>query len=174
MLLIIDNTKRKLRNELHRKYMKMGIPCALSDMEHAPEYMPCAMIQVTEQYLYEDAVFLASMYGGIEVFVEEGFMPFALGIVSVPHIEPVATGVRFCSKRIYLTRTEKLIVHMLLMYDRGRVTPELAAAYCMSSPSVSGIRAHICNINAKAKRATGIELIDCRRYEGYCLHSFDK
>lgn len=173
MILIIDNTQRKLRNELRRKYMKSGIPCVVSDLEHAVEYMPCALIQVTEQYLRNDAMFLASIYGDIHVRVAEDFIPAAIGIVSTLHLQVTETGVRYCSKRLYLTKTEKLIVNMLLIYDKGRVTPKNAAAYCMVKPNISSIRVHVCNINSKAKRATGIELIDCRRFEGYKLHEFE-
>lgn len=173
MILIIDNTQRKLRNELRRKYMKSGIPCVVSDLEHAVEYMPCALIQVTEKYLRDDAKLLASMYGNIPVRVDDGVISGALGIVSTSHLESTETGVRFCSKRLHLTKTEKLIVNMLLMYDKGRITSEYIAVYCMVKPNVSSVRAHICNINSKAKRATGIELIDCRRFKGYRLHEFE-
>lgn len=171
MLLIIDNTKRKLREKLRAAYLKNGIPCALTDMKHAADFLPCAMIQVTERYLYDDAVFLASMYGKIPVTVSENVE--AVGIVSVPHIRMFPRGVCYCSKNLYLTKTERLIVNMLLLYDADRVPIPLAALYCMKVPKPASLCVHVCNINAKAKRATGIDLIDCRRYSGYCLHKFE-
>ena len=171
MILIIDNTRRRLREELRHEYLKRMIPCVLSDLDHCAEYMPCSAVQVTEKYLLKDAAFVADMHGVTDVYCSENVLEFA-----VPHREHMllsSNGVVYCSKSIYLTKTERLIVRLLLFAVKGSVMPETVRAYCMSgSAKLSSVCAHISNINKKAVSATGIPLIDCRRFEGYRLHEF--
>lgn len=169
MILIIDNSQRKLRNELRNAYLSHKIPCALSDLDHAADYMPCTVIQVTEKYLYDDAKFLASMYNNIPVLVEDSVMDIT--VPENPHLKCFIGGVTFCSRKIFLTKTEELIVHMLMMTDIWVSSSEIAN-YCMKVPRKSSVAVHICNINAKAQKSTGFELIDCRRFSGYRLKRF--
>ncbi len=82
-------------------------------------------------------------------------------------------GIRFDSRRVFfraqelhLTNTEYRIVRFLLSGGGTYFTGEEIAAACLAS-GVGGVAVHICSINAKAKYAHGVPLIETRRFRGY-------
>lgn len=82
-------------------------------------------------------------------------------------------GVRFDGRRVFfraaelhLTKNEYMIVRLLFHGNGAYFTADEIAAACLAN-GVGGIAVHICNINAKAKRAHGVPLIETKRYKGY-------
>ena len=72
------------------------------------------------------------------------------------------------SKHVYFTKTEKLIITMLLL-SSGWKNAECIAAYCKRKGrnARDSIGVHICNINKKTRAALGRDIIECKRYMGY-------
>lgn len=82
-------------------------------------------------------------------------------------------GIRFDGRRVFfrasemhLTKNEYMIVRLLFHGNGAYFSAEEIAAACLSD-AVGGVAVHICNINAKAKYAHGVALIETKRYKGY-------
>lgn len=82
-------------------------------------------------------------------------------------------GIRFDGRRVFfraaemhLTKNEYLIVRLLFHGDGAYFTSDEIAAACLAD-GTGGVAVHICNINAKARRAHGVPLIGTKRYKGY-------
>lgn len=82
-------------------------------------------------------------------------------------------GIRFDGRRVFfraselhLTKNEYMIVRLLFHGAGAYFSAEEIAAACLAD-GVGGVAVHICNINAKAKRAHGVPLIETKRYKGY-------
>lgn len=82
-------------------------------------------------------------------------------------------GIRFDGRRVFfraaelhLTKNEYMIVRLLFHGCGAYFTADEIAAACLAD-AVGGVSVHICNINAKAKQAHGVPLIETKRYKGY-------
>ena len=180
MPLIIDNTQRKFRRELRDELLKMNIPCAVSDTEHCQELLPAFTVFVTEDYIVPDVKYIADMYSSAAVVkVDPEDIPKAAIKRQYSGISAAARRIAqrrirfdgkelvFCGKTIALTRAQRLLVSVLVLAD-GWTDAARLAAYCMRrTDDTNSVCVHICNINTKAKNATGQPLILCRRYSGY-------
>lgn len=182
MILIVDNTQRKFRKNIRGDMHRKGIPCVLTDSLRCAEYMPTRAVFVTEDYLLKDAQYIAGIYSvpyvrtvypeDVEQTAEAVFCD---GIsneatrLARRRIRFDGRTLYFCGKPIALTKSEKLIVSLLTLCEDW-TDSEIIAAYCMKNPDDrNSVAVHICNINSKARRATGQGLILCRRYSGYSI-----
>ncbi|MDD6094483.1 MAG: hypothetical protein PUC29_01935 [Clostridia bacterium] len=160
-----------------------GIPCIVSDTEHFDKYLPCELIIVTEKYLMKDVEYLASMYGRHKIFYLREYAPMTEEITALVYeyfhgftnlrksrVTVSDGSIVFCGKTVLLTKTERRILNMFLFSDK-RYTAESIAAYCLNKASPETAISHIHKINRKASVLTGINLIECKRYEGYKLVS---
>ncbi len=183
MFLIVDNTHRKIREEIKRKLNGVGVPCVIADVNHCDLYMPCALVIVTERYLLEDVKYISMLNGKSPVFLwdESDIIEFSaalykelydIDIFSSKQGRLVCKGneILFCGKKLRLTKTEKRII-FFLNYSNGWHDREKLAAYCLKEgkKDKDAIPVHICNINAKAKRLTTNRLIKYKRYIGYSI-----
>ena len=182
MILIVDNTQRKFRKNIRGDMHRKGIPCVLTDSLRCAEYMPTRAVFVTEDYLLKDAQYIAGIYSVPyvrTVYPEDvgqtAEAVFCDGIsneatrLAHRRIRYDGQTLYFCGKPISLTRTEKLVVSLLTLCE-GWTDSEIIAAYCMKNPDDrNSVAVHICNINSKARRATGQGLILCRRFSGYSI-----
>lgn len=182
MILIVDNTQRKFRKNIRGDMHRKGIPCVLTDSERSAEYMPTRAVFVTEDYLLKDAKYIAGIYSvpnvrtvypedienNAEAVFRDGISNEAPRLAR-RRIRFDGQTLCFCGKPIALTKTEKLIVSLLTLCEDW-TDSEIIAAYCMKNPDDrNSVAVHICNINSKARRATGQGLILCRRYSGYSI-----
>lgn len=182
MILIVDNTQRKFRKNIRGDMHRKGIPCVLTDSLRCAEYMPTRAVFVTEDYLLKDAQYIAGIYSVPyvrTVYPEDvgqtAEAVFCDGIsneatrLAHRRIRYDSQTLYFCGKPIALTKSEKLIVSLLTLCE-GWTDSEIIAAYCMKNPDDrNSVAVHICNINSKARRATGQGLILCRRFSGYSI-----
>lgn len=183
MFIIVDNTHRKVRKEIATEFNKSKLPYILTDLDHADEYMPCALIIVTEKYLYEDMKYISDLNGKTPVVVwdESNIVEFAKKAYYEIYGRTIfdfnknrvyydGDNVRFCSKRMWLTPTEKKIV-CFLMYCDGWHYKEQIAAFCVrkGKKGVNSVPVHICNINQQSRRMTNTNLIYFKRYQGYMI-----
>ncbi len=182
MILIVDNTQRKFRKNIRGDMHRKGIPCVLTDSLRCAEYMPTRAVFVTEDYLLKDAQYIAGIYSvpyvrtvypedveqTAEAVFRDGISNEAPRLAH-RRIRYDGQTLYFCGKPIALTRTEKLVVSLLTLCE-GWTDSEIIAAYCMRNPDdLNSVAVHICNTNAKARRATGQGLILCRRFSGYSI-----
>lgn len=182
MILIVDNTQRKFRKNIRGDMHRKGIPCVLTDSERSAEYMPTRAVFVTEDYLLKDAQYIAGIYSvpnvrtvypedienNAEAVFRDGISNEAPRLAR-RRIRFDGQTLYFCGKLIALTKSEKLIVSLLTLCEDW-TDSEIIAAYCMKNPDDrNSVAVHICNINSKARRATGQGLILCRRYSGYSI-----
>lgn len=182
MILIVDNTQRKFRKNIRGDMHRKGIPCVLTDSERSAEYMPTRAVFVTEDYLLKDAQYIAGIYSvpnvrtvypedienNAEAVFRDGISNEAPRLAR-RRIRFDGQTLCFCGKLIALTKSEKLIVSLLTLCEDW-TDSEIIAAYCMKNPDDrNSVAVHICNINSKARRATGQGLILCRRYSGYSI-----
>ena len=182
MFLIIDNTKRKIRAAFKEEMMRRDIPCVVSDLDHADQFMPVSLIIVTEEYLVEEAKYVSSFYGSIPVVLwneNVDMTEFALskyeeyyGIVfensKINHAVACGRELTYCGRSIKLTRSERRILYFL-MYNKGWYSSEVVAAYCLKGGKAdkNAVPVHICNLNNKVRRVAPVHIIDCRRFSGY-------
>ncbi len=182
MILIVDNTRRKTISKIKEDLLRDGIPCAVADVEGIMELLPASFVIVSEPHLLLDVQYMCSLNMSTSpVLCEEddNIAELARSLfdrVAVVYEDPYSPiyrssendGYVIYSKTIHFTKTEKLIITMLLL-GKGWYTPECIADYCKkeSRNAVKSICVHICNINKKTRAAVGRELIECRRYKGY-------
>ena len=187
MILIVDNTYRKLPSQIREKLFCMGIPCAVTHSDGIDMFLPAGVVIVTEKYILEDVKYMAEMHTPSPVILydeETDLFDFVYSAYcryckesseGAEHlrIKYDGNGFIFCSKRIHTTKTEKRMLKMLLSVPSWFL-PEQISAYCLKdSKADKGIvSVHVCNLNKKTAAATGRAIIDCRRYSGYKICDF--
>lgn len=178
MILVVDNTRRKMRKEIRELLRSKGIPCAVSVSDKIDMLLPASCVVVTERYLLEDVKYMVEFHETSPVYLydtEKSFGDFVLECVNA-HVKEAPPNMEFEDKLYYygtpipLTKTELLIARFLSEVP-GWHTVENIAAYCLKNgkDGANNVSVHICNINQKCKRLTNVELIDCRRYSGYMI-----
>lgn len=195
MILIIDNTQRKFRGEIRQKFLADNIPCLVADEDQYDAYMPAAFTVVTEKYLLDDAVYMSEIYNRDPVYLYEDIKDLYNFIINTfserygdifgtSKISRVLTKngeVLFCGKPLYLTPNEHRILTMLRYAPTDRETNEKVyyskeqlAAFCLEKgrSAAGAVAVHICNMNTKANKTVGADIVECRRYKGYRLHIF--
>lgn len=182
MILIVDNTQRKMRREIREYMLSRSIPCCVCDTDNADLYLPAGAVIVTEAYILSDVRYICGMNGNSPVllcddgndiykFTDDVFGEYCLkrcnGKDSVRAFFENDRLI-FRSKEIYLTKTQKRIVRMLLFADDWQ-TGEKISAYTLKKgrSDEQSVAVHICNINRNTRAVTGAELIECRRFSGY-------
>ena len=183
MFIIVDNTRRKIRTEIALRMHEANLPFIMTDLDHADEFMPCALIIVTEKYLYEDMKYISDLNGKTPVVVwdETDMAEFAKKTYFELYGREIfkfnknrvfhdGKNVRFCSRRMHFTPTEKKII-CFLMYCDGWHSKEQIAAFCLKKgkKAVNSVPVHICNINQISRRHTNNNLIFFRKLEGYMV-----
>ncbi len=184
MFLIVDNTRRKFRNEVRFKFNEMSIPCIITDLNHCNDYMPAALIIVTEKYLMEDVQFLAKMYDDAPVVLWDesvDMCKFAFDTYERIYGDRIFDSskgrlllekdeIYLGGRRMYFTKTETKIFY-LLYYSPGWQDKEHIAKYCLENgeKDIGAVPVHICNINNKAIRRANARIIKFKRFEGYCI-----
>ncbi len=180
MILIVDNTKRKMREKTRADLFNRGIPCVVATTESMDRFLPCDVIIVTERYIFEDAKYIADIYNSscVILYEEKDLFDYALNIHNEKcllkyygrMIEYENGMFYFCSSTINFTKTEKRIIACLCCMPDW-VSFEVLSAFCLKAAknSSDSIAVHVCNINSKARKVTGHEIIECRRYCGYRL-----
>lgn len=182
MVLIVDSTRRKIFSSIREELLDEGIPCAVADVGGAVDLLPCETVLVAEAYLLEDVQYICSIIPGanIELCVDEKRLSDTarfLFYVSFGKFQDVRASVcrsaddnsfAIYSKPVYFTKTEKLIITMLLLSSEWK-NAECIAAYCKRKGrnDRGSIGVHICNINKKTRAAVGRDIIECRRFMGY-------
>lgn len=182
MFLIIDNTRRKIRNAFKEDMLKSDVPCVVCDMDHAEFYLPVSLIIVTEEYLINDAKYIASFHGDVPVVLWDpnvDMTQFAIAkykeifgtefeYSKINHVVVTGREVSYCGRRLKLTRSERRILYFL-MYNKGWYSSEVIAAYCLKGGAgdKNAVKVHICNLNNKVRKVAPIHIIDCKRFSGY-------
>ena len=183
MILIVDNTQRKMRKEIKDHLFSRCIPCAVTDTSRMDKYFPCDIIVVTERYILEDVKYMADIYKCPTVILydeKEDLLSFVLRIYSEICEKQFKKGfiLKFVNENLFfagmpirITDTQKMMVKMLSFAD-GWVTRESLALYCLrdSSSDTSAVSVHISNINKKVKEVTGLKLIEFKRFSGYRIN----
>lgn len=195
MILIIDNTQRKFRTEIRKRLLSDNIPCVVADLSQYDEFLPAPFIVVTERYLLDEVAYLAGMHNQAPICLHEdvrdmytyivnAFLERFGDIFGTSKIARVLTKngeVLFCGKPLYLTKSESRILNMLKYAPTDPVTGEKVyysreqlAAYCMTDgrSAAGAVAVHICNMNQKANKIAGFDIVECKRYLGYRLHVF--
>lgn len=186
MILIVDNTQRKMRNEIREALFYESIPCAVTSSDKMDAFLPAGVILLTEAYLEADVrEYLSVMHDSSLVtvldetcdpidFAKECYNKFCREKCEPSNdinIEFYGDYLTFNGVVTRLTKTEKRIVNMLLLEDRW-VSGEMLSIYCVKDaslmcPDPKRIAVHVCNINKKSRTFLGEELITHRRYSGY-------
>ena len=195
MTLIIDNTQRKFRTEIRKRFLSDNIPCVVADLSQYDEFLPAPFTVVTERYLLDEVAYLAGMHNQAPICLHEdvrdmytyilnAFQEHFGDIFGTNKISRVLTkngDVLFCGKPLYLTKSEARILNMLKYAPTDPVTREKVyyskeqlAAYCMTDgrSAAGAVAVHICNMNQKANKIAGFDIVECKRYLGYRLHVF--
>lgn len=184
MILVVDNTRRKMRNEIYRIFYEAKIPCIVSDLDHCDYYMPAALIVVTERYLLEPVKYLAKMYDNSPVILWDevtDFYEFVFNEYQKIYGFEIFTCFRnrvkaegnllyISNKRLRLTDTEHRIFNYLLYYPGYHLKDDIAK-YCLKGGfnDMNAVPVHICNINNKAQRLNDRHIISVLRYKGYYI-----
>lgn len=180
MLLIVDNTQRKIRREVRDALFSLCIPSAVTNTDKMDGYFPVGTVIATEKYIFSDVKYMADIYSCPAFLYDEkeDLISFALKVFKERYntsyksfmLEFSENELFVCKKHIRLTDTEKMIFKMLLCADDW-ITRESLAIYCLKDPSSdkSTVSVHISNINKKVKAATGFKLIEFKRFSGYRL-----
>lgn len=188
MILICDNTKRKMRDEVRDTIISKGIPCAVCHTDDIDKHLPAAIAVATERYIVPDVSYMVDMrspktpvftFGEdrpLENFVLEVYeriLKERANGTGYSHIRVTDKGIMFCNCFIKPTKTELRIIRLLLSLPYWH-TAEKITLYCMKdrSSDFSRVAVHISNLNRKAKAATGRCIIDCKRYLGYRITEF--
>ena len=183
MILIADNTKRKIRDEIREMLLSEGIPCAVCHTDDIDRHLPAGAVVVTERYIAPDVRYMEEMHRPrTPVFIFDEDRPLYSFVKEVyeefcrkkadgegySHVSVTDKGVIFCNCFIRTTKSELRIIRQLLSMPEWH-TAEKITLYCMkNSRSDFGHAAvHISNLNRKARKASGKNLIDCKRYLGY-------
>lgn len=183
MILIADNTERKMRNITKNALFEMCIPCAVVHTDRIDAYLPSGVIVVTERYLMSDVKYMSEMHRRSPILLydeKSSLLDFALAAYGEYCMKntgpgfPLSIGEDSISIRgvaIPMTKTQIRIIRMLLISSDWE-SGERLALYCLKkrrTPNIKSIAVHVCNINNKVKRVIGINLILKRRYSGYAL-----
>lgn len=196
MILIIDNTQRKFRTDIRNMFLLKNIPCHITETGQCDEYMPVPLTIVTEQYLLDEVSYIAGVHhSNSPIYVYEnlrGLYDFAVrafseqygdifGTTKISRVLTRSGEILFCGKPLYLTDSEQRILNMLKYAptdpdtkEKPYYSREQIAAFCMTDgrSAAGAVAVHICNMNNKANRATGFDIVECKRYLGYRLHVF--
>ena len=188
MILICDNTKRKMRDQIRGRLLSEGIPCAVCHTDDIDRHLPAGVIVVTERYIADDVSYMADMHRPrseififgedrpIYDFVSESYESTckkrSLG-EGYSHVSATDDGIVFCNRFIPMTKTEKRIVRMLMALPEWQ-SAEKIALYCLKDAGAepAQVAVHICNLNKKAILSVGRGIIDCKRYLGYRISEF--
>lgn len=184
MILIVDNTKRKMRSILRENLLEKAVPCALSGSDGIDICLPTAACIVTEKYLYNNVSYMTSIRSPSSLCLysgEDEIFDLVAGVAeelllrikekeSQYHLVFNEGEILYCGKLLCLTKTELRILRMLLLCE-GWQTKDKIARYCTNDPvsDENSIPVHICNINKKATSVSGRILVEKRRYCGYRL-----
>lgn len=184
MFLIVDNTRRKIRNEIQMKFNERNLPCIISDLDHCDLYMPAAIIIVTEKYLLEPVSYFAKIYDNSPVFLwdeKTDFFTFASEVYQETYgiklldsyknmISLKDDKIYFKDRRIRLTKTEQKILYFLFYYP-GYHDKEHISKFCLKDgvKDMDAVPVHICNINSKSKRIIYSRMISMTRFKGYYI-----
>lgn len=187
MILIVDNTHRKMRTEIRDLLLSRCVPCAVTNTDKLDAFLPATVIIVTEKYLYEDVKYLSDMheYSPIVVYNEkENFKEFVIAVYEeyCKNKYEAKDSRRvifdegryyFCSKELFMTKTEKRIIRALLSKN-GWMSAEHISYYCLKGgkEDPKSVAVHICNLNNKVFGVTRHNIISCRRYSGYRINEF--
>lgn len=197
MILIIDNTQRKFRTEIRKRFLSDNIPCMVADVSQYDEYLPAPFTVVTERYLLDEVAYVAGLHNhdhapiclheevrDMYKYIIEALLEHFGDIFGTSKIARVLTKngeVLFCGKPLYLTKSESRILNMLKYAPTDSATGEKVyyskeqlAAYCMTDGrnAAGAVAVHICNMNNKANKIAGFDIVECKRYLGYRLHVF--
>ena len=66
MILIIDNTQRKFRTEIRKRFLSDNIPCMVADVSQYDEYLPAPFTVVTERYLLDEVAYVAGLHNHLQ------------------------------------------------------------------------------------------------------------
>lgn len=180
MVLIVDNTQRKMRREVKEALFSLCIPCSVTSTEKMDRYFPVGAVIATEKYIFSDVKYMAEIYNCPAYLYDENedILSFVLKIYGERYntsyksfmLEFSEEELYVCRKHIRLTDTEKMIFKMLLSAEDW-TSKESLALYCLKDPCADKgtISVHISNINKKVKAATGFKLIEFKRFSGYRL-----
>ena len=151
----------------------------MTDLDHFDRFLPAELIIVTEKYLIGDVKYLSDMYGQHTIVTLDGELPMPKEVLdtakrhfgNTDNIRKSRVTVKdgnviFCGKKMFLTATERRILYLFLLSDK-RYSDEMVTAFCLDNGK-SAVP-HIYNINRKARMLTGLDIIECKRYEGYHL-----
>lgn len=182
MILIVDNTKRKMRSDIRTLLLEKSVPCAICNTNSIDIFLPSGACIVTEKYLFDTVRYMSSMHGlsplylyngSDDIFeyvseIAEGLLQRIKEIESEYHLVFDDGDMLFCGRTVVFTKTELRIIRMLLLSEDWQ-RREKIALYCMKDPLADekSIAVHICNINKKALKSAGRILIEKRRYCGY-------
>lgn len=196
MILIIDNTQRKFRTEIRNMFLLQNIPCYVTETSQCDEYLPAPFTVVTERYLLDEVSYIASMrHDQNPIYVHEGIRDLydyvirafseqhgdIFGTIKISRVLTRNGEVLFCGKPLYLTKSEQRILNMLKYAPDDPITKEKIyyskeqlAAFCMTDgrSAAGAVAVHICNMNNKANKIAGFDIVECKRYLGYRLHVF--
>ncbi|MBE6588339.1 MAG: helix-turn-helix domain-containing protein [Ruminococcaceae bacterium] len=186
MILIADNTDRKIRREIREWLFSLSIPCAVADTDRIDAYLPAGAVVVTEKYLLSEVEYMASLHepSPIELYDESAaFSEFIMDVYD-RHCRERCEGMGyrrlsccdgeflFFNKSVSMTKTEKRILRMLL-FSRDWESGERLSLYCLKKqkPDLKSIAVHICNLNKKMNAACGFDMIEHRRFSGYRINN---
>ena len=196
MILIIDNTQRKFRADVRNIFLLRNVPCFMTETSQCDAYMPAALIVVTEQYLLDEVSYIAGVHrSNCPICVHEDLRDlydYAIdafserygdffGTTKISRVLTRGGETLFCGRILYLTDCEKRILNMLKYApidpdtnERIYYSKEQIAAFCMIDglDAVGAVTVHISHMNSKANKATGFDIVECKRYMGYRLHVF--
>ncbi|MBP9988131.1 MAG: hypothetical protein KBT46_01395 [Ruminococcus sp.] len=125
------------------------------------------------------------MYGNFPIIFAEENLPIDKGTLKAAK-EYFRTGenigrlrctvndreVIYFRRSLKYTKTRLRIIKMFVLSDKY-YSAEMVAAYCLKEGKTQKNTAvsHIHKINELSRKMTGIDLIVCKRYEGYTLNS---
>lgn len=188
MILIVDNTRRKIRKELKDLFFKNCVPCHIVHSDKMTFFMPTHYVMPTEEYLIRDIKYCSDMFSEQEVVEYDESVPLITYCTEIlnntflckyknyrcKNIRIIDGKIWFCGKNIRLTKTERRIFNMML-YSNEYYSADIIGAFCLSENARNHegtIKVHIHNINKKALYLTGHKLIAHRNYKGYKFNRF--
>jgi hypothetical protein len=189
MIIIINDSTPGSAPLVQKIFLENFVPCALIGTSELVDMLPAAIV-VGEKMSASVADAMCE-FSGVEFNVIRGFhsgispAEIADDIYDLLHEKGVnlntisddrftyeAGEVYFCDRSLYLTKREALIVRLLFIADRWLSNDEIAR-YCWpvnKRPSAGAVSVHIHNINSKAERYCGINLIQHKRFRGYMIN----
>ena len=182
MTAIFARTKSEWAEQLREQLLDAGIPCALVGPEygnthlirHLPFVIPAPDCGDMHDRLLETLPASGILTWSEDVppivAVREAYRrQFGAEPESMHRCGVRISGetIRFRGEPIRLTANEKRILLLFLTCAGTYFTAEETAALCLRNAPGSAAAVHICNLNAKAKKAACALVIQCRRYKGY-------